>query len=387
MPSPDPTAERPLQDGIADAALAFRGYNVTNLGRTGELLAVAAYRDVLREELIKYSAIASEFLPAPVNLEQLVELGVESPLDRYGESVSLIVAVEMAQLRLLREVHGIDYTCAKLAFGYSLGEMVAVCCGGAFATEELIRVPLAMAADCAELARDTELGVLFSRESMIPEAAVRRLCAETTREGRGTIGVSAVLSPNTYLVIGQGYAVDRFKTKLAAEIPGAHLRINEHRWPPLHTPIVRQRQVPDRAAVLIERLAAGALPPRPPVVSLVTGKRSYEPHTAVDLLRQWIDHPQRLWDAVCETLAAGVQTVLHIGPEPNLVPATFARLSEDVRQQTNGKSLNRFRMKALSGMARRPWLAALLPARAALLRAPYVENIILEDWLLEHAPR
>ena len=32
---------------------------------------------------------------------------------------------------------------------------------------------------------------------------------------------------------------------------------------------------------------------------------------------------------------------------------------------------------------RRPWLTAVLPSRTALLRAPAVNHIILEDWLLE----
>jgi [acyl-carrier-protein] S-malonyltransferase len=378
--------EQSLRAGIADVALAFRGYNVTNLGRTRELLYVAPYEAILREELARYSLICSEYSPTRVDLTRLVEEGAEPPLERYAESVALIVAVEMAQLRLLREVHGIDYSAAKLAFGYSLGEMTAVCCGGAFAADELVRVPLAMAADCADLARDAEMGILFSREGVIPEATVRRLCVETTHEGHGTIGISAVLSPNTYLVIGQGYSVDRLKDKLPAEIPSAHLRINEHRWPPLHTPIVRQRHVPDRAALLIERLKLNTLPTRPPVISLVTGKRSYEPHTARELLRQWIDHPQRLWDAVCETLASGANAVLHIGPAPNLVPATFTRLSENIRQQGNGKRFEVYRHKAISGMMQRPWLASLLPARAALLRAPYVEQIILEDWLLANVP-
>jgi len=35
------------------------------------------------------------------------------------------------------------------------------------------------------------------------------------------------------------------------------------------------------------------------------------------------------------------------------------------------------------GSARRRWLTALLPSRTALLRAPYVQHVILEDWLLE----
>jgi [acyl-carrier-protein] S-malonyltransferase len=43
-------------------------------------------------------------------------------------------------------------------------------------------------------------------------------------------------------------------------------------------------------------------------------------------------------------------------------------------------------MRAVSGLARRPWLAAMLPANAALLRAPYVKHVNLEDWLLENLP-
>jgi [acyl-carrier-protein] S-malonyltransferase len=350
------------------------------------LLAVPAYAGVLREELTRFSDICSEYSKTRVDLAALVEAHTEPPLERYGESVALIVAVEMAHLRLLKEIFNVDYHAAKLAYGYSLGEMVAVCVGGAFKVEELIRVPLAMAADCADLARDVEMGIVFSRAGILPEAEVRRLCVETTAEGRGTVGASSLLSPNTILVIGQGYSVDRFKEKLAVALPGVHLRINDHRWPPLHTPIVRQRHVPDRAAMLIERLEQGPMPLRPPVVSLVTGKRSYEAHTARELLRQWIDHPQRLWDAVCDTLASDVKTVLHIGPEPNLIPATFARLKENIEQQTNGKNLEGYRMKAISGMMRRPWLASLLPARAALMRAPFVEHVIVEDWLLTNAP-
>jgi hypothetical protein len=36
-------------------------------------------------------------------------------------------------------------------------------------------------------------------------------------------------------------------------------------------------------------------------------------------------------------------------------------------------------------MVRRQWLAHLLPAQAVLLRAPAVEQINLEDWLLDQA--
>ncbi|RIK77725.1 MAG: ACP S-malonyltransferase [Planctomycetota bacterium] len=373
--------------GITDAALAFRGYNITNLGRTAEFLAVSAYRDLLIEELGRYGDICADTIGQPVDLLQAVRSRLEFDLDRYAEAIALVVAVEMAQLRMLREVHGVDYGGAKLAFGYSLGEMVAACAGGAFAPEDLVRVPLAMAKDCAELARDVQMGVLFSRDAAIPEAEVRRLCVQVTREGAGTIGVSAILSPNTYLLVGQNSSVEHFRALVRHQRPTAQVRCNPHRWPPLHTPIVRQRNVPDRAAVMMEALKPGRFPPRPPVISLVTGKRSYDEHSARETLRQWIDHPQRLWDAVCETLAEGVKFVLHIGPAPNVIPATFTRLAENVRQQTAGRSFDAYRKKAISGIVQRQWLAALLPARASLLRAPYVQQVIVEDWLLDNAPR
>jgi hypothetical protein len=42
-------------------------------------------------------------------------------------------------------------------------------------------------------------------------------------------------------------------------------------------------------------------------------------------------------------------------------------------------------MEAMRRMAKRPWLTKLLSARVALLRAPFVTHIIVEDWLLAQA--
>jgi [acyl-carrier-protein] S-malonyltransferase len=131
-------------------------------------------------------------------------------------------------------------------------------------------------------------------------------------------------------------------------------------------------------------MRGGLQPPCPPVFSLVTGDVSYDDFHARDILRDWADHPQRLWDAVYATLAGGITTVIHVGPAPNVIPATFHRLGENIRQQTAGRSLGKMGMRAAAGLARRPWLSALLPSRAALLRAPLLKHVILEDWLLEH---
>ena len=82
-------------------------------------------------------------------------------------------------------------------------------------------------------------------------------------------------------------------------------------------------------------------------------------------------------------MSQGIETVIHVGPKPNIIPATFSRLSDNIEAQTKGS----VRMRALSGMSSRPWLQALLPRRATLLRAPRVQHVTLEDLLLEHAPQ
>ena len=54
----------------------------------------------------------------------------------------------------------------------------------------------------------------------------------------------------------------------------------------------------------------------------------------------------------------------------------------DLSQTQESRSL-----RALSAAVRRQWLRRLLPQRTALLRAPYIEQIILEDWLLANGAR
>jgi [acyl-carrier-protein] S-malonyltransferase len=165
-----------------------------------------------------------------------------------------------------------------------------------------------------------------------------------------------------------------------------HLRKNPHRWPPLHTPITWQRAIPNRAAVLLETLPGGFRAPPLPLLSGVTGKKSYNDHNSRELIHRWVDHPQRLWNMIHQTLATGIETVIHVGPAPNLIPATFKRLGEDVRGQLAGRSPASLGLRAVSCMVRRPWLAKLLPSCTALLRAPFIQHVILEDWLLNQTP-
>ncbi len=372
-----------LAEQLPHAALAFRGYNVTNLGRSRELLEHPLYGPTVERHLHELSPVTAQMLQRHVDLVHFVREGKERSLDTYGEAISLILAMEMAQLELLKLHFQIDYTAARLSFGYSLGEIAALVAGRIMAASEAIQVPLSLCDDCVALARDVTLGILFTRNGELPQDDIRRLCLRINSEGKGVIGISSYLSPNSLLLMGQRDTLDRFKQLAAEQLKvKVSLRKNSDIWPPLHTPIVWERNIPNRAAQLMHTLQIRLVEPVPTVLSLVTGHLIYTELSARSLIHQWVDHPQRLWEAVCEVLSRDVKTVIHIGPEPNLIPATFKRLSENIAAQTE-KSLS---MRALSAAARRKWLQGVLPERASLMRAPFVNHVILEDWLLENAP-
>lgn len=376
-------ASNPM-DRLGLTAFAFRGYNVTNLGRSTELLNHPAYGPVLARHLAETSEICADSVHQKVDLVARVRQNQETTLETYHEAMALIVAVELAQLEMLAEFFDIHLARARMIYGYSLGELTALCAAGVFKVEDALKIPLSVAADCIALAEGVTMGVLFSRGPLLNIDEVKRLCLMISSKGQGVIGISAILAPNTVLLLGQNGSVDRFARMMHDVFPArVYLRKNTDHWPPVHTPLVWQRNIPNRVGVLTHTLRGGFTKPNPPVFSLVTGKASYNEHNSREILIQWIDHPQRLWDAVYETLATGIETVIHVGPSPNLIPATYSRLRDNVQAQLSGNSLNSLGLRAMARAVRRPWLTALLPSRTALLRAPTLDHIILEDWLLD----
>lgn len=380
-----PANHNDLKARLRTSAFAFRGYNVTNLGRTPELLAHPRYGPTVAAVLDEASQVAEAVLGRPVDLRARVENRRETQdLSSYAEDLALITAVDIAQIRLLDQLFGIPIHEAKLAFGYSLGEASALIAGGVFEMQHLLRAPLTFADDLVELGRDVRMGVLFSRGPALDELAVQRLCLTISNESPATIGVSSILSPNAMLLLGQADTLSRFQAAMANVMPPqTHLRRNQHFWAPMHTPITWQRAIPNRGAHLLEKLPGGFRAPSLPILSGNADQACYGDQNSRELLHDWIDHPQRLWSMIYRTLAAGVDTVVHVGPAPNLIPATFRRLAEDVHGQLNGYSPTSLGLRAMSHLVRRPWLAQVLPERAALLRAPMLRHIILEDWLLE----
>ncbi|MEX0703108.1 MAG: hypothetical protein WD069_13515 [Planctomycetales bacterium] len=395
---PPPVAETPsvemavagrlgaeLPKRIRSAAFAFRGYNVTNLGRTPELLAHPSYGPTVAGYLHRASEACSEATGRAVHLAERVRREAPSTLASYPEDIALSVAVSLAEIELLRTFFGGAIDEARFAFGYSLGEISAVAAAGVFEMEAVLEPLLELAPDAADLAQDVEMGVLFSRGPALDLRKVERHCLELTAEGHGVISIMSFLSPNSVLLLGQGETVPRFRDTMHDVLPAPiHLRANSHRWPPMHTPITWQRNIPNRAGVLMQTAAGGFVKPRPAVLSCVTGDASYDEINSRSILMRWVDHPQRLWDVIERTLSEGVELVVHVGPEPNIVPATYARLSNNVATQLNARTLGGFGMRAMSHLVRRsrPWLRSLLSKDAALLRAPFIDQVILQDWLL-----
>ena len=199
---------------LSNTAFAFRGYNVTNLGRSSELLAHKMYGPILEEYLIRGAKLCSEVKRRPVDLIARVREQRDTSLATYDEAIALVVSVEMAQIEMLKRVHGIFLSDASFVFGFSLGEIAALVAANVIELEAALRIPLMMSDDAAELAGDVTLGVLFSRKGELSRKDVHRLCQEINLAGQGVIGVSAYLAPNSMLLIGQGDTLDRFKKEM-----------------------------------------------------------------------------------------------------------------------------------------------------------------------------
>src|SRR3954451_25473591 len=112
----------------------------------------------MRRYLARGGEICAEIIRRPVDLVAAVSERREFGLDRYAEAIALIVAADLAQVELLEEFHGVRFPEAKLAYGYSLGELSAVACGGVLQMAEVLSVPVAMAEDAAALANNTVMG-------------------------------------------------------------------------------------------------------------------------------------------------------------------------------------------------------------------------------------
>ncbi|MHC5540465.1 hypothetical protein ACYOEI_19765, partial [Singulisphaera rosea] len=141
-----------LKKRIESTAIAFRGYDVTNLGRSREFVDHEVYGPTVRRTLDHVSGICSEVLHDKVDLAEYIRAGEKTSLTTFPHDIGAIVGMELAQLELLEEFHDVPVRRARFSFGYSIGELSALIFGGSFSLESLLPIPLRLAPDCAELA-------------------------------------------------------------------------------------------------------------------------------------------------------------------------------------------------------------------------------------------
>lgn len=137
-----------LKDRLSSAVFAFRGYNITNLGRSPEFLAHPMYGAIVRECLRQASVVCSEITGRRINLVDRVRRQRETTLRTYADAVALVMAMEQAHMLLLAEYFDIEMMDAKFAMGFSLGEITAVALSGVVDLHDAMRVPLSLAQDC-----------------------------------------------------------------------------------------------------------------------------------------------------------------------------------------------------------------------------------------------
>jgi [acyl-carrier-protein] S-malonyltransferase len=376
-----------LRERIGGVALAFRGYEAGQLGRSKELVDHPLYGPIVREVLSEATRICGEASSAMPDLVEYVRKGEHGILNNLSYDNAAILAMEIAQLRILEELFEVPAARARLSFGFSTGELAALIFGKVLSLKQVLEVLMPVASDCAELTADARLGMLFTRRTELRPADVDRICQVVLSEGRGLIGPTAFLSPYTALVVGQAEAMDRLDDHLPAYLPGdAVFRRKQRQWTPLHSPLVWQRHIPNRIAMSLHQVKGKLRKPSPPILSCVTGQASYDELSCRNLLTLWPDHPQRLWDVVNATLKSDVDIIIHVGPASKLLTTTFSSLNSRVLRGGHPHFIHRIGSALVSGLQRRPFFSDILPPKAALLRAPFLTHVILEDWLLERKP-
>src|SRR5262249_16991391 len=105
-----------LKKQITNAAIAFRGYDITNLGRSHELLEHPVYAPIVRGVLDRASVLCSEVLHQEVDLAERVLAREASLLTTFVEDTATIVAMEVAQIELLKTVFEVPVQEAQLTF-------------------------------------------------------------------------------------------------------------------------------------------------------------------------------------------------------------------------------------------------------------------------------
>lgn len=238
------------------------------------------------------------------SLSELCWDGPDEVLRQTENTQPAILATSYACLAVLH-IRGLD---PAMAAGLSLGEYTALVCADALAFEDALPVVRRRGQLMQEAAagRRTAMAAILGLDAQ----TVKRVCQEAA--AHGVVEPSSFNSPGQVVIAGEEAAVHAGIT--LAKAAGARRAVLLPVSAPFHTTLMRPAA--DRLAPLVQQVPLR--PARIPVISNVTAQPVQEPEEIRGLLIAQVASPVRWEESVQTMLAAGVKTLVEVGPGTSL---------------------------------------------------------------------
>ena len=265
--------------------------------RIGMLAAAADEYPQIRETFAEASDALGEDLWA------LVAEGAESELNLTENTQPAMLAASVALWRCWRDGGGAQPSGMA---GHSLGELTALCCAGALAFADAVRLVrmrgrfMQNAVPAGEGAMTAILG--------LPSEEVATLCAELSGNGEGLVAAVNFNSPQQVVIAGHTAAVQRAGERLREA--GARRVMALPVSAPFHTELMRPAG--ERLREMLDDL--DLQPPQVPVIHNVTAAAESDPPRIRELLVEQVAAPVRWTDCVLALRDAGARCFLECGP-------------------------------------------------------------------------
>lgn len=291
---------QPATVSVADRrALVFPGQGSQAVGMGRELAERFAEARLVFEEV---DAALDQ------HLSRLMAEGPESELTLTENAQPALMAVSMAVLAVLRQVHGIDIgRLGRCVAGHSLGEYTALTAAGSFTVGEAARL-LRIRGLAMQTAVPVGEGAMAALMGLDLETA-HEIAAEATRDTYdGSVCVAANdNAPGQVVISGSRAAVVR-AIEIAA-LRGAKRSIMLPVSGPFHCPLMAPV-----ADVMADALAGVNIqPPALPLISNVTAQEVRDPAEIRTLLVRQVTGMVRWRESVLHMKGLGVRELVEIG--------------------------------------------------------------------------
>lgn len=230
--------------------------------------------------------------------------GPDEVLRQTENTQPAILATSYACLAVLH-MRGLD---PAMTAGLSLGEYTALVCADALTFEDALQVVRrrGQLMQEATAGRRTVMAAVLGLDAQ----TVKRICQEAAVHG--VVEPSNFNSPGQVVIAGEEAAVHAGIT--LAKAAGARRAVLLPVSAPFHTSLMRPAA--DRLAPLLQQVPLR--PARVPVISNVTAQPVQEPEEIRGLLIAQVASPVRWEESVQTMLAAGVKTLVEVGPGTSL---------------------------------------------------------------------